>query len=179
MPNSTKRKATTPLELEFLPVSPAASNAGFPLLVIEFFRPSTPMEIMRDATLRILKQDSLVGRLRKNYDHETDSFTTSQIEILDVDNRVVTKRWQWIELVAVVEPSPAQTYFSSSLNHPHYSVHPMEFRSYLLHFENFCKEKRLANKELPRLVYCDAERDHDIPVVACLSTTPSSPYYGR
>ena len=39
----------------------------------------------------------------------------------------------------MVEASASQTYFSSSLNYPHYSVHPLEFYSYKKHHAAFAK----------------------------------------
>jgi hypothetical protein len=112
----------------------AESNSELPFVVIEYFHPSTNNNKIVDSKWGITKQESHAGRLKKCYKEESDSFTQSKIDIPPNDNRVHKERWSIVDQIVVIEPSLVQIYFSYSLNHPHYSVSPLEYPSYILTF---------------------------------------------
>jgi hypothetical protein len=122
----------------------ATSNNGFPLLVIEYFRGDMEQHniLNKDKQLNIEKQEKLAGLVKTYYQEDTDSFSVSEMTISKEDNRVSKSRWKMVEWIAIVEASPQQTYFSSSLNHPHYSIHPMEYKSFRGHWISFCKNNK-------------------------------------
>jgi hypothetical protein len=139
-------------------VERATSAKDMPYLVIEYFRKSSLSQKIKDIQLGIRKQEAIAGTLQKIYKDETDSFGEKEVDIPAMDNRVFTERWKLIEVIVVVESSLMQTYFSYSLDHPHYSVHPLEYQSYKNHLHRFQR----ANNVHPLLRFCDSSRNHDI-----------------
>jgi hypothetical protein len=137
----------------------ATCTGDFPYLVIEYFRQNSLSQTISDKKLRIEGQLEIAGKIKEVYSEATDSFLVEQIKISGSDNRVYKERWKLIEMIVVVEPSLFQTYFSKSLNHAHYSVHPLEYQSYCQHLRQFQK----TNKEHPTLYFCSKQQDHDIP----------------
>ena len=67
-------------------------------------------------------------------------------------------RWKYVKAITVIPQTKIQVYFSYSLDHPHYSVHPIEYQSYLVHLKNFQKE----NKGMPEFHLCDGKDNHEL-----------------
>ena len=42
----------------------------------------------------------------------------------------IAQGWMHVQEIVVVEASPMQLYFSESMDHPHYTVHPLEYKSF-------------------------------------------------
>jgi hypothetical protein len=136
----------------------ASCTENFPYLVIEYFRMSTTADKISDIQLKIKAQSSMAGKLKKVYCETTDSFAVTSLDVTQSDNRVYGGRWNLVELICVIEPSATQTYFSHSLNHAHYSVHPLEYDSYCAHLTRF----KQSHSQHPTLRFCGRDTDHDI-----------------
>ena len=130
------------------------SPDDFPFIVIEYFKTGLS-ERPSDTVLRISKNST--PNLSKLFNHPKDCFHPKIISLQPNDNRVYTKRWKYIEAIAVVPQSQTQIYFSTSLDHPHYSVHPMEYQSYKEHVRDY----QNANNGEPKLHYCDPGVNHE------------------
>ena len=130
----------------------------FPLVVIEYFYEDN-VGCKSDHELRMEGQDHIATRLRSMYHESTGRMDDTAIELDETDNRVFHGRWEKVEVIAIIYPSQTQTYFSESLNHPHYSVHPREFNS-------FCKRVKAfqrMNNGFPHLRLCKGDSNHVIP----------------
>ena len=104
-----------------------ANPQDFPFVVIEYFRDDV-VDRPTDQELQIcsgIKE----GHLQQSFNNTTGQFTTSSVEIDNEDNHV----FNMVEFIAVIAPAPMQTYYCVSLDNPHYSVHPLEFKSYSRH----------------------------------------------
>jgi hypothetical protein len=113
-------------ELKVGPTLPTAD--GFPYLVMELFRENVIPSTLSDSGLMIDGRHICASKcLEEAYNSEKDCFSTNQIAIEDTDARVYTERWKLARHVVVIQPKPVQIYFARSLNHPHYSVHPLEY----------------------------------------------------
>jgi hypothetical protein len=126
----------------------------FPHIVIEFFRRDLTQR-PSDMALRILSPVEH-GRLHAAYDSTNKQFTMSSIIISNEDNRVYSHRWGYIESIVVIQQSALQSYFCKSLDHPHYSVHPLEYNSFLNHLQRHQKK----NKGEPKLLFCNNKNNH-------------------
>ena len=56
----------------------------------------------------------------------------------------------------MIPPSPKQVYFSESLDHTHYSIHPLEYPSFVRHLSAF----RSSNGNVPILKFCCPNKNH-------------------
>ena len=105
-------------------------GSDFPYIVIEYF--DLPRsECPSDTELGLLENSPSWMELPSIYKKDSDSFDDKDVELSTRDYRVYGKRWKYIGYVAVIEASGMQVYFSKSLNHPHYSIHPREYKSYM------------------------------------------------
>ena len=136
-------------------VTPLSSGEGFPFVVIEYFK-NDIRDRPTDAQLRI--DSGSTPDLSRHYKKETNSFQVDKLDIENGDNRIHAPRWIYIDLIVVIAPSPEQTYFSESLDHPHYSVHPLEYQSYLAHLKRFQRQ----NGNSPKLRFCDGTKNHSL-----------------
>lgn len=127
----------------------------FPYIVIEFFK--TMEDRPSNSSIGIISTNNN-RRLESSYDACQQSFTTNSITIPADDYRVYSERWKFIQKIIVIAPSPMQTYFSESLDHPHYSVHPIEYQSYLKYLRTF----QTTNNGFPSLNFCDSQHNHTI-----------------
>jgi hypothetical protein len=125
--------------------------------VIEYFS-NTLEEPPGNACLRMNGDSGSRVDLEPLYDSASKKFTVSRVVIADDDNRVHTHRWEYVRHIVVIEQSPTQTYFNESLNHPHYSVHPIEYESYKNHLKTYQRK----NGGLPQLHFCPSTRNHCI-----------------
>jgi hypothetical protein len=128
----------------------------FPFIVIEHFnvgRDKRP----KDQDLFLKGQDYGPKSLLKEYNPVTDSFSQNIIELHADDNRVCEKRWDYIDNIYVIQPCQTQSYFCESLDHPHYSVHPLEYQSYL---KQVTKYQQQQNGR-PILHYCENTKNHE------------------
>jgi hypothetical protein len=129
----------------------------FPMVVVEYFFASSTGS-KTDREWRIEGQEHIAALLQSKYNEDTGEMDCSDISLGD-DNRVYTERWKEVEVIAVIYPSVSQTYFSESLNHPHYSVHPTELDSFCSHVKAFQK----LNNGYPLLRLCKGDSNHIIP----------------
>lgn len=128
-------------------LDPLVNPQDFPFVVIEYFRDDI-VDRPTDQELRICS-GMKVGHLQKLFNNTTGQFTTSSVEIDNEDNRVFNKRWDMVEFIAVIAPARMQTYYCVSLDNPHYSVHPIEFKSYRRHLSMYQKK----NKGVPEFFF--------------------------
>jgi hypothetical protein len=101
-------EAITPID-----VMPLCSNEGFPYLVIEFFKKNI-RDMPSDNELRIdakTKNSWENKKLEEVYDHSSERYTVSSIEISDDDNRVHCRRWEFIREIVVIPPLPLADIF--------------------------------------------------------------------
>ena len=130
---------------------------GFPYIVIEYFKDDVP-DKLKEAKFKKNRTNDQQEKLIKYYDAEIDSFSQNKVTIEKDDPRVNSKRWETIDTIAVVQPSRVQVYFSSSLDHPHYTVHPLEYDSFLKHL----REHQLLNAGSPKMTMCGPRQNHCI-----------------
>ena len=111
----------------------------FPYLVIEYFKDDL-RKPPSDIKLHITAQDRIASKLKSRYCKTNDSMEATPIVLDAQDNRVFHGRWEHICLIVIVQQSKTQTYFSESLNHAHYSLHPLEYKSYISLLKSFQKQ---------------------------------------
>jgi hypothetical protein len=127
----------------------------FAYVVIEYFKDGMDSR-PSDIALRIMPQDDISLKLQQAYDKTNDHLSSGPIVLPAGDNRVFTGHWDHIQLIVVIEPSAMQTYFSESLDHSHYSVHPLEYKSYL----SYLKLYQRKNNGRPSLKFCCSQSNH-------------------
>jgi hypothetical protein len=127
--------------------------------VIEYFYKHEDIKIPNDADLHIHSESNENQNLKQFFDDSTQSFKNQKIKIGKNDNRVYTLRWKWIEKIVLIEPCQQQIYFSESLDHPHYTIHPLEHESFLQYVVTFQNK----NHNKPDLVFCSSKENHYIP----------------
>ena len=150
-------------------LTPVSNAKDFPYIVIEYFKED--LEVRRDDKILRMRGDSPARvDLESHYDSNKQTFKVSTIIIHKDDNRVYSERWKYIGTIVVIEPSPTQTYFSESLNHPHYSVHPIEYPSFKSHVEAFQR----SNGGLPELKFCQNTINHSIPGMVTVANQMTS-----
>jgi hypothetical protein len=133
-------------------LEPLTTIDGFPLLVIEFMKTCSP-----NKGIKLPNKPPTID-LEKIYHGEKHKFTVPNLEINEGDPRVCCKRWLAVDTIVVVPPSKMQTYFCESLDNPHYSVHPIEYQSYLIHLRGLQE----TNGGSPNLYYCSPNENHHL-----------------
>jgi hypothetical protein len=148
-----------------------ANPKDFPFLVLEFFKDDYLASAIGDTEICIdVKSNSVSNALKEAYDPEYDTFNLPQVDIPSTDARVCVDRWSIIKHIVVIEPNPIQVYFARSLNHPHYTVHPLEYKSYLKHLHDFKK-----NSAHPILTFCANTKNHeDVADMVTITNTSMS-----
>jgi ATP sulfurylase len=140
---------------------PVENGKKFPYIVIEYFKQELE-ERPGDTILRMKGDSPSRTNLESVYDFEKQRFSQTTIKVNDDDHRIYSDRWKHIHKIIVIEPSPTQTYFSLSLDHPHYSVHPIEYQS----FESNVIAFQRKNGGLPHLHFCPNTSNHFFSGVA-------------
>jgi hypothetical protein len=144
-------------------------TADFPYIVIEYFKEDLEVR-PGDKILRMKGDSSSRVDLEEYYDIKQQKFKAASIILHSDDNRVYTERWKYIGTIVVIQPSPTQTYFSESLDHPHYSVHPIEYQSFQSHVKAFQR----TNGGLPKLKFCNNTINHSIPGMVTITNQMTS-----
>jgi hypothetical protein len=121
---------------------------GFPYLVIEYFK-SDLIGRPTDVELRISTPTEEVLPIKA-----VEGIT----DIEEDDNRVYKFRWRFVHTIVVIPATIVQTYFSESMNHPHYTVHPLEYKSYCSYLKSF----QDGNDGYPILYFCDRNQNHTL-----------------
>jgi hypothetical protein len=139
--------------IKFVPECEVEKEFGY--VVIEYCTTERP----NDLEMHITPQDYISQELLARYREERDTMDGSDFDLHSNDNRLFEGRWKYVELIAVIEQSHVQTYFSESLDHAHYSIHPIEYPSFLRHVQAYQRR----NKGVPILKFCSSAINHCIP----------------